>query len=105
MSVESLHHFTPQQKLALYKRLHAALRPGGYFILTDYFAPSKQLEDEYFENYERLKKAQNITDGGFYHYDTPLTARHEMNILKEAGFSSVEILKSWENTCTIRAFR
>lgn len=105
VSVESLHHFTPQQKLALYKRLHAALRSGGYFILTDYFAPSDQLEKEYFENYESLKKEQNITDGGFYHYDTPLTARHEVDILKEAGFSSVEILKSWENTCTIRALR
>lgn len=29
VSVESLHHFTPEQKLELYKKIHAALRPGG----------------------------------------------------------------------------
>lgn len=41
VSVESLHHFTAHRKLALYKRLYAALRPGGYFILTDYFGAVK----------------------------------------------------------------
>ena len=32
VSVESLHHFTPEQKLELYKKIHAALRPGGFFL-------------------------------------------------------------------------
>ena len=35
VSVESLHHFTGEQKLPLYKKLCAALVAGGYFILTD----------------------------------------------------------------------
>ena len=31
VSVESLHHFTQAEKLPLYQRLHAALKPAGSF--------------------------------------------------------------------------
>ncbi len=105
VSVESLHHFTEKQKLTLYKKLFEALKDGGYFILTDYFAESEALEGEYFENLQRLKEEQNITDGDFYHYDTPLTVGHEINILKEAGFTDVRALKNWGATYTIKARR
>ena len=40
VSVESLHHFTADRKLSLYRKLHRSLKPGGYFILTDYFSES-----------------------------------------------------------------
>lgn len=103
VSVESLHHFTREQKLSLYRKLFHALRPGGYFILTDYFAESEALEAEYFDNLAKLKKEQNIIDNGFYHYDTPLTVEHEAEVLKEAGFMHVSILKNWGATYTLRA--
>lgn len=103
VSVESLHHFTAERKLALYKSLYLALKPEGYFILTDYFAPTEELERAYFAELERLKREQGIADDAFYHYDTPLTAEHEREILKAAGFSRVDSLKSWENTVTLRA--
>lgn len=105
VSVESLHHFTEEQKLSLYKKLFCALKNDGYFILTDYFADTELLEKEYFENLQRLKEEQNITDDEFYHYDTPLTVEHEIQILKEAGFTNVEILKNWSATYTLRAKR
>lgn len=105
VSVESLHHFTEEQKLSLYKKLFCALKNDGYFILTDYFAETELLEKEYFENLQRLKEEQNITDDEFYHYDTPLTVEHEIQILKEAGFTNVEILKNWSATYTLRAKR
>ncbi|MBQ8028060.1 MAG: hypothetical protein IJ262_01490 [Clostridia bacterium] len=35
----------------------------------------------------------------------PLTAEHEMNALKNAGFSSVEVLDRWENTYTLKAVK
>ena len=47
VSVESLHHFTRAEKVPLYRRVLAALKPGGYFLLTDYFAAS-DLEEEHF---------------------------------------------------------
>lgn len=105
VSVESLHHFTAQQKTQLYQKLFRALKQDGYFILTDYFAESDALEREYFQTLKTLKQRQNITDNAFYHYDTPLTVEHEINILKKAGFSHTEVLKHWGATYTVRAER
>ena len=39
-----------KQKEALYRKLYAALRDNGCFVLTDYFAESEELEEEYFHN-------------------------------------------------------
>lgn len=105
VSVESLHHFTERQKLSLYRGLFRTLTVGGYFILTDYFAETDELEREYFDNLKRLKLEQNITDDAFYHYDTPLTVEHEIKILRSAGFSDVQILKNWSVTYTLKALR
>ena len=38
VSVESLHHFTKEEKIPLYKKVWHALKPSGFLILTDYFA-------------------------------------------------------------------
>ena len=103
VSVESLHHFTAEAKLTLYRKLYSSLKQGGYFILTDYFAESEEAEREYFDNLHRLKKEQGIDDNEFYHYDTPLTVGHEINVLSDAGFSKVEILHKWGATCCVKA--
>lgn len=103
VSVESLHHFAAEQKLFLYKKIFNCLKEDGYFVLTDYFAKSEALEQEYFETLRRLKLEQGIIDSRLYHYDTPLTPRHEMKVLKLAGFSQCEILRNWGATYTIKA--
>ena len=104
VSVESLHHFTAEMKASLYGKLHAALKDGGVFVLTDYFAESEELEAEYFRNLEQLKKEQGIPDGMICHYDTPLLVGHETEILRGAGFREVRILKQWgESTYTVLA--
>ncbi len=103
VSVESLHHFTQERKLALYEKLCRALKQGGFFILTDYFAESEALEKEYFEELARLRQKQGIADDGFYHYDTPLTVEHEAQVLQKAGFSKVDVLRHWGATYTLRA--
>ncbi len=105
VSVESLHHFTPEQKLGLYRKLWCALKKEGYFVLTDYFAESEELEKEYFETLQRLKLEQGLADDAFYHYDTPLTVEHEVDVLKAAGFAEVKILKNWGATFTVVARR
>ena len=105
VSVESLHHFTKEEKIPLYKKLHKALKHGGYFILTDYFALSDKEEKLHRQNLLSLKAEQGISDNEFYHYDTPLTVEHEIEALKEAGFSSVNVLKNWGATYTIKAVR
>ena len=103
VSVESLHHFTKEEKIPLYAKLRKALKPGGFFILTDYFSLSDDEERYYRSELLRLKKEQNLREDEFYHYDTPLTVEHEIEALREAGFSSVEILKNWGATYTLKA--
>lgn len=103
VSVESLHHFPFDMKVALYRRLHAALKNDRYFVLTDYFAPSTEDERAHFEELARLRREQQITDDVLYHYDTPLTVEHEVKALRAGGFSEVSVLNRWENTCTILA--
>lgn len=105
VSVESLHHFTKEQKYSLYKKTYQALKCGGYLILTDYFAKTDEQECFYRQELSRLKLEQGIYDDEFYHYDTPLTKEHELQVLKEAGFSSIMILAEWGATATIKAIK
>ena len=103
VSVESLHHFTKEEKTGLYLKLHAALKDNGYFILTDYFSLSDKEEQMHRKSLAELKREQGITDGEFYHYDTPLTVKHETEALIKSGFSSVEVLRNWGATYTLKA--
>ena len=102
VSVESLHHFSAEMKMSLYKKLYASLKDHGIFVLTDYFAESEEREKEYSEELARIKREQGLSGDTFYHYDTPLLVDHEMDILRRAGFSDVRIMKKWgESTCTV----
>ena len=105
VSVESLHHFTKEEKAPLYTKLHRALKDGGYFVLTDYFSLSDEEEHMHRQNLIALKAEQGIADDEFYHYDTPLTVKHETEALMKAGFSSVLVLKNWGATYTIKAVK
>ena len=69
-----------------------------FFLLT---FPTKTLL--YVQNLNVLKAKQGIADHEFYHYDTPLTVKNETEALYEAGFSSVEVLRNWGATYTIKA--
>ena len=105
VSVESLHHFTAEEKIPLYAKLCNSLKQGGYFLLTDYFALSDQEERMHRETLTALKNAQGLPDDRFYHYDTPLTVEHETQALLAAGFRDVQILKNWGATYTLKAVK
>ena len=105
VSVESLHHFTKAEKVPLYAKLHRALKNGGYFVLTDYFSLTDEEEQMHRQNLSELKTEQGISDDAFYHYDTPLTVKHETEALAQAGFSSIEVLNNWGATYTIKAVK
>lgn len=105
VSVESLHHFTKEEKIPLYAKLCRALKKNGYFILTDYFSPSDEAEREYRNEYLARKAQQGILDDALYHYDTPLTVEHEREALLRAGFTTVEVLRRWGQTYCLRAGR
>ena len=105
VSVESLHHFTKEEKIPLYTKLHSALKENGYFILTDYFALADEEEAMHRKALADLKSRQGIYDDELYHYDTPLTVEHEAEALIRSGFSSVEILGAWGATHTLKAVK
>ena len=105
VSVESLHHFTLRQKIPLYKKLHEALKEKGYFILTDYIIENAKEEQQNFHELARQKKEAGISDDEFYHYDTPLTRKHEMEALLSGGFSKIECLNKWGNTTMLKAYK
>ena len=105
VSVESLHHFTKEEKEPLYTRLYKALKATGYFLLTDYFSLSEEEERMHRRNLMTLMAEQGIKDRVLYHYDTPLTVEHETEALLAAGFSSVEVLNHWEATFTLKAMK
>lgn len=81
------------------------MKHNGYLILTDYFAETKEREIFYRQELLRLKSEQGICDDEFYHYDTPLTKTHELEVLEKAGFSSIKILAEWGATATIKAIK
>lgn len=103
VSVESLHHFTQEEKVPLYRKLCTALKEDGYFILTDYFSLSAEEETMHRAELNRLKAEEGLADDEFYHYDTPLTVEHETQALLSGGFCQVEILGSWGATYTLKA--
>ena len=105
VSVESLHHFTGEEKLGLYKKLHRSLKEGGFFLLTDYFAELPEQERFFRGELLRLKAEQGLDDSAFYHYDTPLTTEHEIQVLREAGFREIRKLERWGNTWCLQAMR
>lgn len=102
VSVESLHHFTVDEKIPLYKKVYSTLKQGCSFILTDYFSLTDEEEKKHRDDLEELKQKQEIFDSEFYHFDTPLTLAHEIEALENAGFNKIEVLHSWGATSTIK---
>ena len=105
VSVESLHHFTKDEKAALYRKVFESLVPGGVFVLTDYFSLTEEEEQFHRAELLSLRAEQGIRDDTFYHYDTPLTVDHETDALREGGFQTIDILKNWGATYTLRAVK
>lgn len=97
LSVQTLHHFTYEDKIKLYKKIFKSLKQNGFYIETDYMAPNQEYEDYYFSENKRIRSELGITEG-FYHYDTPCTVENQKQMLYKAGFKSVEKIWKYENT-------
>ena len=103
ISFESIHHFTADEKRPLFKKIYDTLKDGGVFLNNDYFACCDEEEKLLRDTCDRLRKRRNITDGTFVHFDTPLTAEKEMQLLREVGFSSVTLDTSVKNGAVVIA--
>jgi tRNA (cmo5U34)-methyltransferase len=88
LSVQTLHHFSYEEKIGLYRKIYISLKPDGFYIESDYMAATQEFENHRFTENKRLRAEQGIKEG-FYHYDTPCTVENQIGMLKKAGFKSV----------------
>lgn len=102
VSVMTLHHFTHEEKLKLYKKIYKSLAQHGQYIETDYTAQNQEEENFYYSEIKRIKAETKITEG-FYHYDTPCTIDNIINLMHKAGFIEVELKWKCEGTAIIVA--
>ncbi len=98
LSFQTMHHFAKEKKLSLYRKIYDSLKAEGVYIECDYMVVTQAEEDHWFAENEKLRKEQGIADGEFYHYDTPCSVDNQIELLKKAGFGSVEKVFRMENT-------
>lgn len=103
VSFETLHHFTMEKKKELFAKLHRCIKPGGIYLECDYIADTQEIEDLLFAECERRRERDGISPETFVHFDTPLTLEHEMQAMRDAGFSKVELVDYLNGTPMIRA--
>ena len=84
ISTSALHHFAPEDKLRLYRRVYDALRLGGLFLNADKTAPNPAAQEE---DFRQLAEDPHR----WPHMDTPLTVGAECTVLEQAGFRMKEV--------------
>lgn len=93
ISFESLHHFLPERKEELYRKLFRSLKDGGVFILGDYIACCDEEEELLRDTCLKRRKRDSIPEDRFVHFDIPLTLGHETSLLQNAGFRIEKVLE------------
>lgn len=94
ISFQTLHHFSHDSKIALYKKIRDALKNGGCYIECDYVAKDLAEEEFLFAEAERIREEENISSEALMHWDTPCCAETQLRLFAEAGFSTQE--KLWQ---------
>ena len=99
ISIMSFHHFVPKDKLKLYRSILSTLKSNGIFVYSDYCA--KDLTEEKFFQSE-LKKLIAANSPEVWSYDVPTYPKTDIDLLKKAGFTKVEIKWQTEyNVCIV----
>lgn len=94
VSVQTMHHFTPAVKVALYQKINRALKPGGKYIEGDYVVSAAEA-DELLARYEAIVAQFGLDDATQYHLDIPVTVDAQIRLLKQADFATVDLLYHW----------
>lgn len=97
VSVMSLHHFLPEVKLRIYKKIWKALKPGGKFIEGDYIV-SKDKEAEMLAEYKEELKKNKVLKDDLYHLDIPFSIKTQKNLFEKVGFTDFELIFSGDET-------
>jgi len=98
-----MHHFSREDKLKLYSRVRASLKPGGQYIECDYMVTDQSEEDYHRSENQRIRAEQGIPEGEFYHYDIPCTIENQIKLFLAAGFKDARKVWRKKNTTIIVA--
>jgi SAM-dependent methyltransferase len=105
ISFQTMHHFSHDMKINLYKKVYQALTQDGVYIECDYMVEKLEDEEFYYSENARIRKEMGLSDNEFYHYDTPCTITNQISMLQSAGFSKVEMVYRVENTTILVAYK
>jgi tRNA (cmo5U34)-methyltransferase len=97
VSALSIHHLTDKDKAALFRRIYAALKPGGVFVNADEaMGPTPALDQFHWTEWEREIIARGIDPAEVeaakdrMHHDIPATLYAQLAWLHDAGFDDVD---------------
>lgn len=110
-SVIGLHHQNDEGKKKMFKKIYNALKPGGIFIFGDLVTyedenKAKENEEKHFQFLrENARDEESLREWEHHHRTQNLLAPAERQVewLKEAGFSDVEVKFEYLNTVLIIA--
>jgi ubiquinone/menaquinone biosynthesis C-methylase UbiE len=103
ISCQTMHHFSRDEKVGLYRKICKALKPQGIYIELDYMVTEQAIEEELRAENARIRRGLIIPPGEFYHFDIPFTVENQIAMCKEAGFVSAEKVFRIENNTIIMA--
>jgi len=101
ISTLTMHHLPPEEKVRVYKKVRNALRPAGLYIEGDQSnSPEGEKETLYWFN----RWISNLPGGNRaeWNYDITLSVATQNRLLREAGFSDVQL--AWENPGKLAVF-
>ena len=101
----ALHHIEAlEDKLIFYKKIYTALKPGGVFINSDVvLASTETLQQEYIKEWisymcKNISREQADTwIAKYYEEDRPATLVQHLDMLKQAGFSTYDVVWKYYN--------
>lgn len=97
VSSQTMHHFFSNQKTKIYCNIHKALKPGGCYFENDFYVDAICMK-QYEQRYKTIiSQASKNADAGMYHIDIPFTIDIQCQLLKDAGFQSVDVLEAHIN--------
>ena len=90
ISTLTMHHFLPQRKVAVYKEVRKALRTTGIYVEGDQ-STTVEGEKSILYWYNRWIAKLPGGDNAEWNYDITLSPETQSGILREAGFSEVQL--------------
>lgn len=103
ISFQTMHHLSREDKLRLYRKILASLKPSCFYIESDYMLTDEAEELRLINESRKLRSENGIPESALCHIDIPLTVEHQVALFLKAGFGRAEAVWRKGNTTIIKA--